>query len=96
MKRRLRRAAVRGLPFVVSGALLLLSPASGSEIPEWPHEQDQRLSELESELLDVQSKLFTARATNDEAKRIELEKRKKELDREHVKLLRATGQFPSR
>ena len=92
----LRWAIVWGLPFFLFAAPLFVSAGNGSEIPEWPHEQQERLRAVESEILDVQRKLFVARVNNDEQNRTELEKQMKELEREQVKLLRATGQFPPR
>jgi len=52
------------------------------------------LSVVESQIVDLQRKLLTARATNDEEKRKQLEKQKDELEQEQVKLLRASGQLP--
>jgi hypothetical protein len=96
VKTRLRRAALCSLPFLLLGSPLFLATSNGSDIPEWPHEQEERLSVVESELVDLQRKLLIARATNDEANQQQLEKRKKELERAQVNLLRATGQFPPR
>jgi hypothetical protein len=84
------------LTLLLLGSPLLLSSGNASDIPEWPHEREQRLEAVESEILDVQRKLFAARMNNDEAKRKELEKRMDELEREEVKLLRASGKFPPR
>lgn len=91
--RRVRGAAI----LLAFGSVFFLAPAAhGADIPEWPHDREERLSVVESQLLDVQRELFAARMANDEAKREKLEKRKKELEREEVKLLRASGQFPPR
>jgi hypothetical protein len=91
-----RWVIVWSLPFFLFAAPLFVSVGNGSEIPEWPHEQQERLRAVESEILNVQRKLFVARVNNDEQNRVELEKQMKELEREQVKLLRATGQFPPR
>ena len=95
-RHRPRRTRVRSLLFVLAASPCFLSAASASEIPEWPREREERLSAVESKILDVQRELFTARVRNDEAKQTELKKQMKELEREQVRLLRATGQFPRR
>jgi hypothetical protein len=95
MKGRSRQATVWTLSLVLLVSPFIVSPGNGSEIPEWPQERDERLSVVESQILDVQRKLFSARLHNEEEKREELEKQMKELEREQVKLLRASGyQFP--
>jgi hypothetical protein len=96
VRRSLRNAAVSGLLFAFAVCPLFVPAGYGSDIPEWPHEREERLSVVESQILDVQRELFTAKVTNDEAKKKDLEKRMKELEKEQVRLLRANGQFPPR
>jgi predicted TIM-barrel fold metal-dependent hydrolase len=92
----LRHVAVSGLLLAFGACPFLVSAGYGSDVPEWPQEREDRLSVVESQILDVQRELFRARVTNDETKKTELEKRMKELEKEQVKLLRASGQFPPR
>lgn len=92
----LRNTGRAGLMLLFGTCFLFVPAVYGGDIPEWPHEREERLEVVESQLLDVQRELFAAKMTNDEAKREKLEKRKKELEEEEVKLLRATGQFPPR
>lgn len=80
-------------------ALVLAGPArlalAADDIPYWPSEQEERLRQVEHELLDVQRDLAAARLNNDEKQAEELSKQYKEIQEERVKLMRATGQLPA-
>lgn len=83
------------------GALVfvLTAPArltrAADDIPYWPSEQQERLRQVEHNLLDVQRDLAAARFNNDEKQVEKLSKQYKEIQDERVKLMRATGQFPT-
>ena len=56
----------------VLGGMLLLAlamggVARGEELPNWPHEQQAMLNQLDDELLTIQRKLFQARQQQDTA-----------------------------
>jgi cob(I)alamin adenosyltransferase len=80
-------------------AVLLAGPGpafAGSDIPYWPSEQQQRLREVEHDLLDVQRQLAAARLNNKDEKQVEkLSKRYSEIQDERVKLMRALGDLPA-
>lgn len=96
LSRTLRRIAVSSLVAVLCMAPVAISADEASDVPEWPHEREERLRTVESEILDVQQKLFVAKFDNDEANRAKLEKQMEKLEKEQVKLLRASGAFPPR
>jgi cob(I)alamin adenosyltransferase len=68
--------------------------AIAGDIPYWPSEQEERLREVEHDVLDVQSKLATARLTHDDSEAKKLSEQFKKLEDERVQLLRATGKLP--
>ena len=90
---RRRPVAFWSLLVLLLVSVLVGYSANASDIPEWPHERESRLNVVESQILDVQRKLLTARVTKDTGKQKELEKQKKELEREQIQLLRANGQL---
>jgi hypothetical protein len=85
-----------GLVVYLCAHPLPISADEASQIPEWPYEREERLRAVESEILDVQRKLFSAKMTNDDEKRADLEKQMQGLEKEQVKLLRAKGEFRPR
>ena len=70
------------------------SSARGDEVPYWPSEQDARLDELDSELIDTQQKLFAARQNKDTEATTALTATFKECQEKRMKLLRAMGHLP--
>lgn len=81
------------LVFVLAGPARLARAAD--DIPYWPSEQEERLRQVEHDLLDVQRDLAAARFNNDEKQVEKLSKQYKEIQDERVKLMRATGQLPA-
>ena len=68
--------------------------AEAQDVPEWPSEQVQRLSQLESDLLETQRRLAAARREQNTSAVEKLSKEFKELQDERVQLLRTTGALP--
>ena len=71
------------------------SSARGDEVPYWPSEQDSRLDELDSELIETQQKLFAARQNKDTETTTTLTQTLKECQQKRMKLLRAMGHLPN-
>ncbi len=90
------RAGRTGRAAVVVALALILFPlrATGTELPYWPSDQEERLRAVESELLDVQRERGAARRHRDEETAKELDKKFNELQKERVQLLRATQRLP--
>ena len=70
------------------------SSALGDEVPYWPSEQEARLEELDSELIDTQQKLFAARQKDDVEATADLTATFKDCQEKRMKLLRAMGHLP--
>ena len=83
---------------VLTGAVLLLiaPPRMGGEdsAPQWPSDQESRLEDLDSQVLETKRKLFAAKQASDSAAVEKLSKEYKEQQKERLELLRATGQLP--
>lgn len=82
-----------------------VSPAAGAEGVSdeggdssvyWPSEQEQRLDELDKQLLDTMQKLFTAKYHDETAAVEKLTREYEAQQKERLELLRATGQLPPR
>jgi hypothetical protein len=71
------------------------SAALGDEVPYWPSEQEARLEELDSELIDTQQKLFAARQKKDAEATADLTATFKDCQEKRMKLLRAMGHLPN-
>ena len=78
--------------------MALLSPlpaVSGKDMPFWPSPEEERLLEVEGQVLDLQRKLSAARRRGEDEKKVEkLGKEFRTLQKERVKLLRATNKLP--
>jgi cob(I)alamin adenosyltransferase len=81
------------LVFVLSGPARLSRAAD--DIPYWPSDQEERLRQVEHDLLDVQRDLAAARLNNDEKQVEKLSKQYKKIQDERVKLMRTNGQLPA-
>jgi len=81
-----------------AAVLLLMSPprlwGDEDDKTSWPSEQEQRLQQIDSQLLDVQQKLHAARQKGDAGEIERLSNEFKDRQAEHLSLLRATGQLP--
>lgn len=92
----MRRSHMRALlgALILSGSLA--SAVLGEDIPQWPHEQQARLREIETNLLEVQRKLANARRANDVPAIETLGAEFKSIQKERMALIRATdGQLQS-
>ncbi len=79
------------------GALSLLAlPVAtvGQEVPYWPTAQEQRLKEVDAQVLDVQRQRFRALFGQDHEAAERLDKQFKELQKERRALLRVTERTP--
>ena len=87
---------VRCLLLAAGMLLVLLSPriALAQDVPTWPSEQEQRLKEVDTQLLDVQRQRFAALFGKDKESTKQLEQKFSELQKERRQLLRATGRLP--
>jgi len=81
---------------VVAAAVLCGGAAAGfaAEGEAWPSDQEARLHDVETRVLDVQRQLSVARHTQNAPEVERLSKEFKELRSEQAKLLRATGKLP--
>ena len=89
-----RLALALSLALSVAFAWPASPTAEAQEVPEWPSEQVQRLSQLESDLLETQRQLAAARRELNASAVEKLSKEFKDLQDERVQLLRATGALP--
>lgn len=68
-------------------------PLAAEDAPLWPDEVEERLKELDKEILTVQRARFRGIFFGENAgDRAELEKRFRDVQRERRRLLRASGQ----
>ncbi len=83
---------------LLAGCVLLLSAvaraAPAGEVPAWPTEREQRLKDLDAQLLDVQRQRFAAVFGTDKDAVKRWDKQFAELQNERRQLLRATGRLP--
>ena len=89
---RIIRRALVGILLVISA---LAGTAGADDAPYWPSEIEQRLDEVDSQMVEMQWKLRAARHSGDEKAARELEGAFKELQQERGQLLRATGRLQS-
>jgi len=75
-------------------SLSTVPTANGADVPEWPSEREDRLNQVESEVIEVQRQLAVARRNQDADAVEKLSKQFKELQDERAKILRATGALP--
>ena len=87
---------VRVLFAALLPALLLASaPGLGAQdAPYWPSDQERRLAQVESQVVEKMDEIATARLRDDNEKVESLTKEFKTLQDERVQLLRATGKLP--
>jgi hypothetical protein len=70
--------------------------ARAADLPEWPHEQQAMLRDVEGRLLRVQHQMFAARQQDDRAAVVELGKQFSELQAQRRQLIELTkDQLPS-
>ncbi len=82
------------LVFALAGCLLGPAYAADNEtVPQWPSEVDEELRQADQKVLELHSKLLTARLRQDEAAVKRLGEEIRELDRKRVELLHASGQL---
>ena len=89
---RIIRRALVGIFLVISA---LAGTAGADDAPYWPSEIEQRLDEVDSQVISMQRKLRAARHGGDAKAVKELESAFKELQQERGQLLRATGRLQS-
>lgn len=87
---------VFGVALIAAALLFGFPGTSFPEEPQWPSEQEERLKELDAEVLDVMRLRFVAMFGKDggdkeEAQR--LSERLREIQKERFEMLRATGQM---
>lgn len=70
------------------------SVAHGADSLEWPSEQSERLATVQAQSHALQQKLFAARLQQDDEAVRRLTSEIKELHKQEVELLRASGQLP--
>ena len=77
-------------------ALLLACPPGlgAQQVPYWPSDQERRLAQVESQVVEKMDEIATARLRDDNEKAESLTKEFKTLQDERVQLLRATGKLP--
>jgi septal ring factor EnvC (AmiA/AmiB activator) len=81
---------------LIAGALLLGLPGSAlpqQGAPEWPSQQEERLEQLDAQLLAVQRQRFIAVFGKDKEEAKRLDERFDEIQKERFEMLRATGRM---
>ena len=81
--------AAVALVFLVAG----VARAGADEAPYWPSEQEDRLTEVSDEIIEVIHQQRKARYEKDADKLKQLDERMKALKDEKVELLRASGEL---
>jgi hypothetical protein len=74
-------------------SLAAASIVSADEIPEWPSEQEQKLKQVDKQVLELQRARFRAHFGDDKKAAKRLDRQFKELQKDRNELLQATGRL---